>query len=147
MPSREVEPLLGTGHFRVWIGSVELGFSRVSGLVSETALDPAERPEHRFATVVLRRALTSSHELYDWRRSVVRGTSDKRTVTIEQLSGPAGRAVHAWQLVNAWPVKWSGPELDATGNDVAMEELELAYDDLVWLEKPPRRSRKPIEGA
>jgi hypothetical protein len=148
VPREEPEPLLGTSHFRVLIGRAELGFAQVRGLVSETPLDPAEAQTHRFETVVLRRALTGSQELYDWRRRIVDGADDRRTVTIEQLSGPGGRVVNAWQLVRAWPSKWSGPDFDAMGNDVAMEELELAYDDLVWLEQPTRRRpRKPTEGA
>jgi hypothetical protein len=35
------------------------------------------------------------------------------------------------------------------GNDVAIEELELCFDDVVWLEEPskPSRSRTKTEGA
>jgi phage tail-like protein len=42
--------------------------------------------------------------------------------------------VNAWRLENARPLKWTGPSLNAASNDVAMEELELVYDELVWLE-------------
>ena len=67
MPARELPPLLGTSHFRVLIGRREVGFCEVGRLSSETdpTLPPGER-SHGFATVVLRRALTGSTELYDF---------------------------------------------------------------------------------
>lgn len=138
MPLRKQEPLLRVSHFEVLIGDRELGFSRVGSLTSETDLDaPPGRPAHRFKTVVLQRALTSSTELYDWRRLIVDGKDDRRDVTIRQLSTPGGKIVSSWRLVRAWPCRWSGPALDALSGDIACEEIELAFEDLVWLEHNP----------
>jgi hypothetical protein len=128
---REPEPLLGTSDFRVLIGRRELGFSNVSRLDSVTD----DERGHRFETVVLRRALTRGSELYDWRRRIVEGRNDRRDVTIHQLEGPGGEIVNSWRLVGAWPCRWSGPAFDAAETGIAFEELELAFDDLVWLEK------------
>jgi hypothetical protein len=138
MPSREPEPLLRISCFEVLIGDRELGFAEVGRLTSETDLDASpDRRVHRFATVVLRRALTTSTELYDWRRLIVDGKDDRRDVTIRQLSAPGGKIVNAWRLMRAWPCRWSGPGFDALNNDIAYEELELTFDDLVWLEHNP----------
>lgn len=136
MPSREPETLLGTNHFRVLIGERELGFAEVSRLTSETdlGLSSGERSQ-RFETVVLQRALTRSTELYDWRRRIVDGEDDRRVVTIHQLETPGGRIANSWRLVGAWPCRWSGPSFNELDNSVAHEELELAFDDLVWLEQ------------
>jgi len=131
MRSREQPPLLGTAHFRVLIGRRELGFSEVGPLTSETALEDARAG---FVPIVLRRALTQSTELYDWRRNVAAGKADRRTVTIHQLDAAGGAIVNSWRLEAAWPRRWSGPSFDARGNDVAMEEIELCFADLVWLE-------------
>jgi len=154
MPDRELPPLLGTSHFLVLIGPSELGFSEVSRLSSETeARLPSQERVHRFETVVLRRALTRSSELYDWRRNIVTGQDDRRPVTIRLLDAAGRGVVNSWRLEGAWPCRWSGPSLNALGNDVAIEELELAYDDLVWLAEPDTsptkspRSRTKIEGA
>jgi len=154
MPDRELPPLLGTSHFLVLIGPRELGFSEVSRLSSETeARLPSQERVHRFETVVLRRALTRSSELYDWRRNIVTGQDDRRPVTIRLLDAAGRGVVNSWRLEGAWPCRWSGPSLNALGNDVAIEELELAYDDLVWLAEPdtsPTKSpssRTKIEGA
>jgi phage tail-like protein len=134
MPSREDDPPLRISNFEVVIGDRELGFAQVSRLSSDTDVaEPQDRPIHRFATVVLRRALTSSTELYDWRRLIVDGKDDRRDVTIRQLSAPGGEVVNSWRLVGAWPCRWSGPAFDAMSNDIAFEEVELTFDDLVWL--------------
>jgi phage tail-like protein len=144
MPVRELPSLLGTSHFRVVIGRSELGFSEVSRLSSETDVSlPPENRSHGFATVVLRRALTRSTELYDWRRTITSGKDDRRPVTIHQLDAAGGEVVNSWRLDGAWPCRWSGPSFDAGGFDVAIEELELAYDDLVWLAAPDPPSSKP----
>jgi phage tail-like protein len=142
MPPRELEPLLGTSHFRVRIGRREIGFCQVGRLTSETDLtEPSEQPRHRLETVVLRRALTRSTELFDWRRRIVEGVEDRRPVTISQLDAPAGEIVNSWRLVGAWPCRWSGPAFDAAETGLAYEELELAFDDLVWLEETPKRTQ------
>ena len=150
MPVRE-PPLLGTSHFRVLIGRREVGFCEVSRITSATdvALPPEERAP-RFETVLLRRALTRSTELYDWRRKIAGGKRDRRDVTIQQLDAAGGEIVNAWRLEGAWPCRWSGPAFDAMGNDVAIEELELCFDDVVWLEEEPSkpsRSRTKTQGA
>lgn len=153
MSVREPEPLLGTSHFRVQIGRQEIGCSEVGRLTSETDLTvPAAERRHGFETVVLRRALTSDTELYDWRRRIAEGAKDRRTVTIRQLESAEGGVVNSWKLVRAWPCRWSGPAFNALESGIAYEELELAFDDLVWLEPPrptrrPARPRKTTQGA
>jgi phage tail-like protein len=134
------EPLLRIDSFEVLIGDRELGFAEVSRLSSEADLEAIDASRNRFATVVLRRAITTSSELFDWRRAIVAGKDDRRDVTIRQLSAPGGKAVNAWRLVGARPVRWSGPAFDALHADIAFEEIELAFDDLVWL-APRSRNR------
>jgi phage tail-like protein len=120
MPAREPPSLLGTAHFRVLIGRREVGFAEVGPLVAD-----GEQP-----SIALRRALAAgATELFEWRRK-----GDARDVTIRQLGAAAGRVVNSWRLVNARPLKWTGPAFNAASNDIAMEELELVYDELVWLE-------------
>jgi hypothetical protein len=141
MPEREAAAaLLGTSHFRVLIGREELGFAEVSPLSSEVDPECGEQ----FAHVVLRRALSRDMTLFDWRRAIVDGKNDRRTVTIHQLERAGGRIANSWRLVRAWPCRWSGPALNALESGIAFEEVELAYDDLVWVRpRPPRPSRRP----
>ena len=39
-----------------------------------------------------------------------------------------GEVVCRWNLVGVCPVRWTGPTLDAAGNQVASESLELAHN-------------------
>jgi phage tail-like protein len=145
MAEREAAALLGTSHFRVLIGRDELGFAEVSPLSSEVDPETGEG----FAHVVLRRALTRDTTLFDWRRAVADGERDRRTVTIHQLESAGGRIANSWRLVRAWPCRWSGPALNALESGIAFEEVELAFDDLVWVRpRPPRRRPRPTsQGA
>ena len=131
------------------IGREELGFAEVTRLASVTDLEvPPEERRNSYETVILRRALSPDTKLYDWRRSIIDGKKDRRQVTIHQLDGPRGRIVNSWRLVRAWPCRWSGPSFDAQSSEVAVEELELAFDDLVWLRPRQRqRSRPTNQGA
>jgi phage tail-like protein len=36
-----------------------------------------------------------------------------------------------WVLTNAWVTKYTAPDLNATANEVAIESVELAYEELV----------------
>ena len=131
------DPLLESNAFRVRIGDQEIAFASVSPISSGT--DPASsegRPIDLYAPIVLRRALTGSSELFDWRRAMVDGGVDRRDVTISQLSGPGGTVVVAWRLVRAWPARWSGPSFQADATGVAHEEIELRFDDVIWLDEP-----------
>jgi phage tail-like protein len=128
MPRGDDAQVLPATAFRVFIGERELGFAEVGALTSVS--DPDGR--HRFETVVLRRAVTRSTELFDWRRSIVAGKDDRRPVTICHLDAPGGAIVNRWRLERAWPCRWSGPAFNALVSAPALEELELAFDDLVW---------------
>ena len=44
-----------------------------------------------------------------------------------------GEEITQWNLAGVVPVKWSGPSLDVNGNQVAMETLELAYQEMIGL--------------
>lgn len=50
---------------------------------------------------------------------------DNATIT---LLDPNNAKVCSWTLAQACPVKWTGPSLDAAGNQVATEVLELAHN-------------------
>ena len=135
MPTRETESLLRTNCFEVLIDHREVAFAEVGRLTSDTDPASSDARVDRFAPVVLRRALSSSTELFDWRAAIVAGKDDRRDVTVRQLSTPGGAVVNAWRLVRAWPVRWSGPAFDALRADIAMEEIELRFDDLAWLDR------------
>lgn len=133
VPSPREEVLLRISSFVVLIGGREFGFAEVGPLTSATdPTAPDGQHGHHFAPIVLRRALTTGTDLYDWRRAIVSGKKDRRDVIIRQLSAPTGKVVNSWRLVGAWPSRWSGPSFNALSGDIAMEEIELTFDDLLW---------------
>jgi phage tail-like protein len=73
---------------------------------------------------------------------VPEGADDRRQVTIHQLDGPGEPIANSWRLVRAWPCRWSGPAFNALESAVAYEELELAFDDLVWVGRQPGSTRR-----
>jgi hypothetical protein len=61
--------------------------------------------------------------------SLLQGALDRRNVSVVLLD-EQGDPVARWNLRRAWPAKWSGPSLDALGNEVAIESLELAHEGI-----------------
>ncbi len=86
--------------------------------------------------LTIRRALEQSPALFAWRSAVVAGQPDTRDVTIQLLDAPGGQPVLTWVLHDAWPLSWSGPVLDASSPGVALEQVQLAYARLQWLNHP-----------
>ena len=110
-----VGPWIGVGHNRPVRGSEIPAF--------QWTLTP----------VTIRRALDGNDALFAWRSAVVAGQSDTRDVAIQLLDAPGGQPVITWKLYGAWPLSWSGPALDALQPGVALEQAELAYARLQWL--------------
>ena len=85
----------------------------------------------RHSNVVLKRGITHSLDLYQWHRAVVEGrTSDARRNVVVVLSDETGNDVARFTLRNAWPTKYVGPSLNADGNEMAVETLELTHEGL-----------------
>ncbi len=72
--------------------------------------------------------------------SETRGQMPRYDVTIELIdinpgapqttvTSPSG--TRTWTLTNAWVAKYNAPDLDAKNSDVAIESVELAYEELV----------------
>ena len=85
----------------------------------------------RYANVILKRGITSSLELYQWHRMIAEGrTADARRNVVIVLCDETQTDVARFALRNAWPVKYEGPSLNATANEVAIETLELTHEGL-----------------
>lgn len=68
--------------------------------------------------------------LYLWLQGIrERGRGTLRTVTVQLLDeANPKRVLQQWKLSNARVVRYSGPELNAKGGEVAIEELVLATE-------------------
>jgi phage tail-like protein len=79
-----------------------------------------------YSNVTLKRGFLTDTRLWDW---IDTDPPDKRTVVITLLDEQRNPQVR-FVLRQAWPVKWSGPHLNATSSDVAIETLELTHEGL-----------------
>ncbi len=113
-------------------------FQEVSGLgVELTTEELVEGGENRFAHqlpgvarhghLVLKRGLLTSSKLIQWVRDAVENLSFTPVTVVVTLLNHKHQPLAAWQFVNAWPVKWTLGNLNATDNSVLVETLELAY--------------------
>jgi phage tail-like protein len=81
----------------------------------------------KYSNIVLKWGMTDDTDLYDWHHKVVRGDIERKNGSIVVLNRK-GEEVARWNFYRAWPTKWDGPDLNAEGNDVAIETLELAHE-------------------
>jgi phage tail-like protein len=128
--------------FRVEIdGIASAAFKSVSGLAAEAeVIDYREGSDGlsssrklpgrvRYSNVTLTRGITTSRDLWDWWQTVVDGALQRRNVVITLLDD-SGNEVVRWNLRDAWIAKIEGPNLEAGGNEVAIESIELAHEGL-----------------
>jgi phage tail-like protein len=129
-------------NFLVEIDGVTVaGFSECSGLTSETdAIDYREGNKGAFLTqlpglskwpnIVLKRGFSDNHDLWEWRRTVLEGRTERHTGVITLLNEARQPALR-FNFVDAWPAKWDGGTFNAKTNEVAIETLELRHEGLV----------------
>jgi phage tail-like protein len=83
----------------------------------------------KYPNVTLKRGYTGRTDLFEWWKSVRDGQAARRNVTITLLDEQR-QPVARWLLRNALPVKIEAGSLNAVGNDVVIESLELAHEGL-----------------
>lgn len=85
---------------------------------------------NKYTPITLKRGITDSEELRQWRQSVIDGKTERKSGSIVLLD-ETGTEKLRWHFTNAWPSKWTGPSFNSTGNAVAIETLELAHEEVV----------------
>jgi phage tail-like protein len=129
-------------HFRVEWGGTNIGFSEVSGLAVETQVieyrDGAS-PDYssvkmpgiqKYGNITLKRGvMEKDNEFFTWWNTHQLNKIERRDITISLLN-EKHEPVVTWKVRNAFPVKVDGGSLKATGNEVAIESLELAHEGI-----------------
>lgn len=88
-----------------------------------------------FATLVLKRGMTTTRDLWTWYEFVGTGKYAHRLNVVVTLFDTAGKAILAWKLTHAMPIKFKAADMNAKGADVAIEELHLAHEGMSMLKK------------
>lgn len=137
-----IDPYRGYNFLVEIDGITRAGFRECSGL--DSTQDPIEYREGnekpltarklpgliKYSNISLKRGITDDVELWDWRKTVMDGKVERKNGSIVLLDD-TGEEKARWNFVNAWPTKWTGPTFNATGNEVAIETLDIAHEGVV----------------
>ena len=83
----------------------------------------------KFTNITLKRGYTKDSSLWDWYKNIAVGEPDRRDVSIT-LKNEKREAVLRWNIREAWINKIEGPSLKASGNEVAIESMELIHEGI-----------------
>ena len=131
----------GKFRYKVEIDGLDAGgFSEVSGF--DASIDVMEYREgdmvqtpmkvpglKKYGNITLKQGLADSTVLYDWMTSGINGAVDRKTITITLLDQEEAPAA-SWQVINAWPIKYTAPDFNATSSEIAIETLEIAHEGM-----------------
>jgi len=116
------------------------GFSECSGLQMETEVQDYSEgglntnllkfpTRTKQSNLVLKRGIVDQ-VMWSWYRDLTQGVIKRRNGAVIVRDPSGGTVVMEWQFRDAFPSKWTGPELNATQNNVAVETLELVHSGL-----------------
>lgn len=130
-------------HYQVESGMTRIGFTEVSGLnVELQTIDYREGNSldyqvskmpgiPQYSNITLKRGVfRSDNEFFQWLNTVKMNNIERRDITISLLN-EEHEPVMVWKVREAWPCKVEGPSLNSTGNEVAVESIELCHEGLV----------------
>lgn len=138
------DPLTGY-HFYLEIdGITQARFRECAGLTSESQVIEYKEADKngnviikkvpgvlKWSDITLKRGITDIMELWDWRKMVEDGYVEKaRKNGSIVLYNQSNEEIARWNVVDCWPMKISGPQLNANNNDIAVEEVVLAHEGL-----------------
>jgi len=127
--------------FRLEIDGIERGgFRECTGLESANApIDYREGDDSltlqripglaSYTPITLRWGASDDTELFEWRSQVAEGRVDRRNGSVVLLDD-TGAEKRRWNFVSAWPSRWTGPSFNATGNEIAIEALEITHEGI-----------------
>ncbi|MEQ9289279.1 MAG: phage tail protein [Cyclobacteriaceae bacterium] len=129
-------------HFEVKIGEEEWFFQEVSGLESEVdVLEYRHGKSKQFAVfkmpgmkkvsdITLKKGVfTGDTKLFEWFKKNKLNTIERKTITISLLNENHKSEI-VWTLTNAFPKKIESTNLNAQGNEVAIETIVLSHEEL-----------------
>src|SRR4051794_34087238 len=138
---KRIDPY-GQFNFIVEIDGVMVGgFTEASGLTTDTnIIEYREGNEPhgttrklpglmKYANIVLKRGYTKDTRLWDWRKKVIDGKTQRTGGTITLLDEARQPALR-WNFREGWPSKLEGPALNGKTSEVAVETLEIAHEGL-----------------
>ncbi|HSQ43724.1 MAG TPA: phage tail protein, partial [Ginsengibacter sp.] len=85
----------------------------------------------KYSNIILKRGIVKGdNDFFNWMNTKNLNDIERRDIVVKLLN-QNHEPVIMWKAVNAFPVKLSGPILNATASNIAIEELELAHEGLI----------------
>ena len=85
----------------------------------------------KWENISLKRGIVSDLELWKWREKVVQGQIEKARVDGSiVIFDEDGNEKARWNFTRGWPSKWSASGVNASSNEVIVEEIEIAHEGL-----------------
>lgn len=83
----------------------------------------------KYGNITLKRGLTDSIDLYDWKKLV----EDSGAITARKnisliLIDEEGNDKAQWDINEAWPTKYDSSDFSAKANDVVIETFEIVHE-------------------
>lgn len=129
-------------HFQVEWGGAKIGFTEVTGLdVSTDVIEYREGSSkeyhkikmpglQKFSNITLKRGtFKGDNDYFKWWNTIALNTVERRDLTISLLN-ENHEPVVVWKIKQAFPVKVQPTDLNSTGNDTAIETIEIAHEGL-----------------
>jgi phage tail-like protein len=85
----------------------------------------------KYGNITMKRGIfANDNSFWDWHQQIVMNTIKSRTVVIKLLD-ENGAITMQWALNNAWPTKITSTDLKSDGNEVAVDTIEIAHEQLI----------------
>jgi len=85
----------------------------------------------KYGNVTMKRGVfVNDNVFWNWHNEITMNTIKRRTVLIKLLD-ESGNITMQWQLNNAWPTKISSTDLKSDANEIAVDTLEIAHEQLI----------------
>lgn len=125
-------------------GITQAGFAEVA--IGDSSTDPIEYREgdelttvrklnglNKYGNITLKWGVTDSIELADWHQLVVDDATpldDARRNVVIRVQNEQGEDKASFEITRAWPCKYDPSDLNAKGNEVAIDTLELCNEGI-----------------
>ena len=85
----------------------------------------------KYSNITMKRGVfVNDNAFWNWHAQISMNTVKRRTVLIKLLD-ENGDVTMQWQLNNAWPTKISSTDLKSEGNEVAVDTIEIAHEQII----------------
>lgn len=138
---------IGTYYFKLTLGGAEsagyfkecTGLSSENQVVTHTSADEQGKAlvqkfpgQLQWSNITLKRGVDADNTLWSWRQEVIDGKIEgaRKDGTIEVVDWE-GKPVTTYSFRRGWPCKYSAPGLNASGNDILVEEMEIAHEGFI----------------